>query len=261
MDIVKLLESFYSQMSNKEKQTTNQILNNLEPLAKCSVKDAAKIYKTSAATLVRLAKKIGLSGYSELSFQTKQFIKKKKNVFSIKKNKNNLLKITQSFSEAINDIATDENENNLEKLVNKIYESRSIYIIGFGYTGLVANYLKFMFLSFGKAINCFDDVTMIKHIERIIDTNDLVIIFSASGSKNEYSTIYKKCKEKNISISIVTMNANLKNLKDADYGFVLPTVSLVTNQMKVQAIDSQPVFWIFASCIIQLYKSHFPLKS
>lgn len=257
MDIVKQLETFRSQMSARERETTDRILSNLKPLANDSAKEAAETYKTSTATLVRLAKRIGLSGYSELSFQTKQFIDKNVHRKENVKQDNKLIDITKGFNEAITNIATKDNSDKLETLIEKIHDSERTFVIGFGYTGLVADYLKYMFLSFGKALNCFDSMAMVKHIYQVLQPGDVVIVFSVSGSVKQYKELYAKCKKVNAYLVIVTMNSGLDVLKQAKLSFVLPTVSVINNNFKVQSVDSQPVFWVFASALTWLYQDNY----
>lgn len=257
MNIVKQLETFRSQMSSREKETTDRILDNLLPLANDSAKEAAKTYKTSTTTLVRLAKRIGLSGYSELSFQTKQFINRASDEDNCNNPDNELKNITDGFNKAVKEIASGDNNDNLKKLAKKIHESQRTFVIGFGYTGLVADYLKYMFLSLGKSLNCFDDVTMVKYVYRVLQSDDLVIIFSASGSIEQYGELYKRCKDISVNLVIITMNSSLNILKQANLSFVLPPVSVISSQFKVQSVDSQPIFWIFASSLARIYQNMF----
>lgn len=260
MDIVKQLETFRSQMSAREKETTDRILNNLKPLANDSAKEAAETYKTSTATLVRLAKRIGLSGYSELSFQTKQFIDKNAHRKETTIQDNQLVDITKGFNEAITNIATKDNSDKLEQLAEKIHNSERTFVIGFGYTGLVADYLKYMFLSFGKSLNSFDNMIMVKHVYQVLQPGDLVIVFSVSGSVKQYKELFAKCKKINAYLVIVTMNSGLEVLNQAKLSFVLPTVSIINSNFKVQSVDSQPVFWVFASALMRLYQDKYLAK-
>ena len=69
--------------------------------------------------------------------------------------------------------------------------------------------------------------------------------------------MYTKCKKIDAYLVIVTMNSGLDVLKQAKLSFVLPTVSVINNNFKVQSVDSQPVFWVFASALTRLYQDKY----
>lgn len=66
---------------------------------------------------------------------------------------------------------------------------------------------------------------------------------------------YIKCKNIGVDLVIVTMNSSLNPLEQADIGFVLIPVSVISSQFKVQSVDSQPIFWIFASSLARIYQN------
>ncbi|KJY57806.1 MurR/RpiR family transcriptional regulator [Lactobacillus melliventris] len=260
MDIVNQLETFHSKMSTKEREATEKILKNLKPLASSSAKEAAFIYGTSTTTLVRLAKRIGLSGYSEFSFQTKLYLQNNASKEEASDSSNELSKVTNGFCKSISKIPTNSNNEKIIQLAKEIHDAKRTFFIGYGYTGLVTDYLKFMFLTLGKTPIIYDDVSMINHVDQSLKKGDLVIVFSVSGSLKQYKKIYKKCKQENILLTIVTMNPNLNILKDISLNFILPTVSTVNENLQVQSIDPQPIFWIFASALTRIYKNIFSTK-
>lgn len=253
MDIIKQLESFYSGMTVSEKNITDQILNNLKPLAYDSAKEAATVYQTSPATLVRLAKHIGLSGYSELSFQTKVFLEKDQKKFIKKDNPNDLSYFTNAFNNAISKLNNAELQSNLEKLAKSLQKANRIFAIGIGHSGLAAEYLKYLFMRQKLAINTINDQPQITYLDKIIRSEDLVIVITASGSEKIYQKIYKRCLKKDVVLAIITMNPNTPIFEKADIQCSLPTVSSVNSNYQVLSMDSRSIFFIVISLLQQIY--------
>lgn len=254
MDLTSLLESYYSKMTVKERAVTDKLLENLEPLISLSAKDAANYYQTSPATLVRLAQHVGLSGYSELSIEAKNFFNSRKEKSSTAKN-NAFRSMITSFEEAIKAIDYENNEKNLTYIAKEMTSAKRIFALGVGHTGLAADYLKYLFLRENLIIISANDQPTVGAIDRVIVPGDFVIIFSATGSENIYHKIYKKCQKENIKFALITMNPNTKYFEIADYTCVLPTVSVINNN-SVSSMDSRPLFFVLMSCLESLYKTY-----
>lgn len=70
-DLIKLINLKYDQLSENEKYILNYILLNREECLKLNVSELSKKSMSSPASIVRLSKKLGLSGFSELKYQLK----------------------------------------------------------------------------------------------------------------------------------------------------------------------------------------------
>lgn len=254
MNIVELLETFYVQMTKTEKKITKRILSDLAPLSVKSAKDASEYYKTSPATLIRIAKRIGLSGYSEFSFQAKQYINsQQKQTQSIRKDFR-LKEDLTAFTNAIDQIKIAKNDQALHDLTKSIRNANRIIAVGTGHTGLAADYLKYLFLEDGITIDIYTE-SMVNYLNvpNLIKPGDLVIIFSASGSMSSYEFLYKRIIQKDVTGALLTMNSNNPYLDKIDITCVLPNVFSLEDNSKIVTIDSRPMFFILISCLKEIF--------
>lgn len=259
MDIIRQIELYYANMTKSERHAADEIMKNMEPLAKDSAKKAAELYDTSTTTLVRLSKRLGFSGYSELSFQMKIYLKS--NIKIQKKEPNQSLRIGElisSFKEAFDSMVTSEIDSQLSQFAEELRQANRVIAVGIGHSGLAAEHLKYLMLSKGIMVDTVTDSVLVNRLPTLIKKNDLVVIFSSSADQDLYGGIFNRASKSDVSLILITMNPNSRALKQADIGILVPTVhgtDWKTNSIKY--IDSRPVFYVLISCLTRVYDDKF----
>lgn len=260
MDIIKQIEMYYANMTKSERHAADVILANMEPLATDSVKNAAQKYKTSPTTLVRLSKRLEFTGYSEFSFQVKNYSKIHKTDSSmINSNAPHMSPLIQSFINSFSEMINPTIENGVNSLAVAMKNAKRIVAVGIGHSGLAAEHLKYLMLSSGLLVNTVTDEVLVKSTAPMIKNGDLIVIFSASGGKDTYKEIFNKAHEKKAKLALITMNPSAKGLINSSISLVVPTVhSINTSKTGIRYIDSRPVFYVLVSCLVRYYNDAFP---
>lgn len=260
MDIIRQIELYYANMTKSERAAADAIMADMQIVAEQPIKEAAQAYGVSATTLVRLAKRLGLSGYSELAFQTKNYLTEHRITPSKKAQQApEMASLIQSFIGAFEQMITPEVENAVAQLATALHGKHRILAVGLGHSGLAAEHLKYLMLSRGLFISTVTDGILIERLPPLMQSDDLIIIFSSSAAVDTYANIFKRASKKDITFALVTMNPNAPVLQKADIRLVLPMVhSLDTDAKGIRYIDSRPVFDVLVSCLTRYYSDVYP---
>ena len=132
----------------------NEIINNLtqseitvlkyidlhqEEIIEMSIQECAIKSFTSTATILRVCKKLNLSGFSELKFILKQNLSKNKNYQkSIKSDYD----INNELYKKIENMAQIINLKSLNEVVKLLMSDKKIYLFASGITGVVMEYFE-----------------------------------------------------------------------------------------------------------------------
>lgn len=123
-DIYKIADNY--KLSETERQVLQYILKNIDSVITKGVREVATINYTSAATVIKLSKKLGYTGYVDMIYRLN---------FIIKNHKNN----QEHTSDITSFIAGIENEK-IEKFISMLIEHRKdiIFITATGFSDPIA---------------------------------------------------------------------------------------------------------------------------
>jgi DNA-binding MurR/RpiR family transcriptional regulator len=254
MNIIEQIEIHYANMSKSERSAADAVLKESALLAKLPVQQAAKQYHVSVASLVRMAKRIGLSGYSELSFKMKSFLEQQESAAqdspqSVSPGSSYLGSLVLGFTDALQQMNTPTLDSQTSALKNAMHKANRIISVGIGNSGLSADHLKYLFMGKGVLLTSVTSPILIQRLSDIIVRGDLVIIFSVSGSPDTYHKTIQTARKKNADTCLITMNPSASDLANVTYSIVLPLV----RQTVSSHVDPRPLFSVFASCLANYY--------
>lgn len=181
-----------------------------------SIQECAQKTFSSTATILRLCKKINLSGFSELKFILKQQILKSEKINFSSKN-NNL--IINKLYKNIENTARLINPKELDKLVSLLIGNKKIYLYGGGITTAPMKYLEKYLFSVNKPVVFYKTPPMAYRGVCNLTENDIIIIASASGSTSSIIKIAQLAKNsKAFIVAITDFNPNpLAQLADISF--------------------------------------------
>ncbi|AKU79758.1 Putative transcriptional regulator, RpiR family protein [Spiroplasma turonicum] len=194
--------------------------NNFENLDNYTIFDVSKLTNTSASTITRFCKKIGLTGYKSLywTIQTHKKIMDEQNEAPYEEVR---CMLTDVVVNSINGAAF-YSKNRIERIVNSINEAKNIYIFGTGND----SFLIHLFINWLIKINLktfyVADLTCQQSFTEIINSNDIAIVISYSLKENDYSNIIEKLNYKNINTLIITNENENELIKNKDLTLKLP---------------------------------------
>lgn len=209
MELEAIINEKYNLLNENELSIISYILQNKEETQNISITKLAETCHTSKSTILRLAQKLGFSGFVEFKYSIKQNIETSKNSHDdiIGKLKNDI-EITYKLF----------HQTDVEKIVEKIYSAKRIYAYGTGWAQLNAlNDLNRNFILSGKSSMVLQSKTELKLLLTELNNDDLIIILSKSGDSIELSEITNLLALKKIPVLSVTEFKNNDLASKTDY--------------------------------------------
>lgn len=226
MSIMTQLE-FELEFSESEKEIARYILNHGDDVLSMSVKELAKNTYTSPATIVRLCKKIGLEGYNDFKIKYSaelQYDLHHSNRIDVnfpfeKKDTHPMIchKLASLSEEVIADTIKLIDFEQLEKIVDLLYQSHDIDIYGSGNSLLAAMSFQHKMMRIARNVNL-----KALHGEQVFlsynsDEKRIAVIISYSGETHDLIQIAQILKEKKTPIIVLTSIGDNHLSHYADY--------------------------------------------
>ncbi|SHJ87166.1 transcriptional regulator, RpiR family [Anaerobranca californiensis DSM 14826] len=195
-------------MNKSEFDVLTYITNHQEKVVKMTVSQLAKETFVSTATVIRLCKKLGFTGFNELKYN----LKKQKKAL-------NLELVEESYSQIIKKKIFDIqktceliNEEVIEKVLN-IFRTKKIHFFGKGLSEITCEYLTNQLLQINiLAINHTNTHIAYLYGEKM-DENDAIFILSLSGETSQPLKMAQIAKTRGatvISVTTIGMNSLAK---------------------------------------------------
>jgi DNA-binding MurR/RpiR family transcriptional regulator len=194
-----------------------------------SISDFAKLSKTSQATVVRFAKKLGFSGYphlklalvASLGFQVGSEAQGDEELeLGIKPDDEIDLMIEKLMNTTIATLRMTRNLANQEvisRLVDRASSAALIATYGAGASNLVAKDCQLKFARLGKpAIHFQDNHQALSSIGMFFE-GDILLLVSHTGKTAEILPLMREFKARGVLIAIITNNANTELAKQSDF--------------------------------------------
>jgi len=246
----------YPNLSKRLQQVASYVLKNNQSLAFDTIADISVQANVPPSTLIRFAKAFEFSGFNEIKLlfrqdlieETASYTDRVRLYKTLETNPIPLekpLPILQEFarvnSEAMNQLATQTPEDQLELAVEILSESENIYIIGLRRSYSTAAYLTYALRHVGRRAFLIDGLGgMFDEQLSMIGANDVVLSISFSPYAKETLSLSEEASKKGAKQIIIT-DSHVSPL--AAYS----NVCFVVNEGKVDAFRSQSA----SLCLVQ----------
>lgn len=196
MTINSRINEYFKLLSETDFIILEYVMENKKAVSQMSIHELADFSYTSAASIVRLAKKLHFSGFSEFKYYLKQEMENRPELVD---NSIDLLKTDIENTLQLLD------EQNLNIVCQKLKKSRRIFAYGtdWGEKSCV-QFLKRNFLACHLYIQEIPSVTELFWSMTDITPDDLIIIFSYSGAGSSLNKVISQLRTRNIPILSVT---------------------------------------------------------
>lgn len=214
----------FDDLSESEKETVGYIRKNKEEVSKMSITDLSSKVLSSKSTILRLAKKLGFRGYSELKYS---LVEDSNQISIIPSDLIGLLKhdIEQTFQYS--------QQINFEPLIEKIRNAGHVYIYPSGYTqNNYAQELSKELLLTGRDNYILSGKSNFEMVTPRLTSEDFVIIISLSGEMDGLQETIKKLILENVPICSITDFGKNFLSKHSNYQLFYQTSSLPNFQTK-----------------------------
>lgn len=200
MRVEELLNFYYEKFTDNEKYVCHYLSSHYELCVKKTIEEFAADCNVSKTLLVRFAKKIGLSGYSELKARIK---------IEMQEKDAGVEGLLQTMTDSYHKMMDDFIHKDLFSLFQKIYSSERVFVYGSGSSqARAASEMKRIFLPIKEIINLYGH-DLLYALENIVTPKDLVIIISLSGESDLVVELAKSMKTKQVStVSVTGLHSN-----------------------------------------------------
>ncbi|MGX7078188.1 MurR/RpiR family transcriptional regulator [Globicatella sanguinis] len=201
----------HTKLTENEQGILNFIEKNQDKIGSMTIQHMAKETFTSASTIFRLAKKLGFDGYTDMIYEfTHRQGKQELN----KNEVNDLSAIFLNIFETNKKIAEE-----VKPLLND--HSKTIFIIGTGYSGIIAEYLYKKLLGKGSNViftnGADSNALFLNNINRI---NTLICV-SKSGFTPMINDKARIAKKQNIPVISFSQDNDNDLARISDYNFTI----------------------------------------
>ncbi|MBE3570793.1 MAG: MurR/RpiR family transcriptional regulator [Bacillales bacterium] len=200
MKIEELINKHYNQLNETDLHILKYILNNKNTCHKLGINRLAEKCNASRSSILRLAQKLGFSGYSEfrvfLKWQEQEGNNSDKSEVEILRND-----ILETLKYVKN--------KDFSEMCRLIHRAKKIFIFGTGTAQLNCAFdLQRMFIAVQKYLHVIQSLTELEMVIKRLTLDDLVIIISFSGDTPTIFPAVQSLVAKGIPFISVT---NLKN--------------------------------------------------
>ncbi|MDE7015498.1 MAG: MurR/RpiR family transcriptional regulator [Kineothrix sp.] len=238
------LEVYYKQSATEsEKEVLRFLINQTREAVEMDIHTMAKKCFCSPATIVRICKKNGFSGFKELKQAlwndinfSKQLMQTNLTAPSDEKIPNIVAKVLNTNIIAIQNIYNLLDFDELGRIVELLLSVRYVYLYGIGASFLVAKDFQQKLERINKRTFLYEDI----HLQLISSTNmepgDMAIIVSYSGLTKEIIEIAKNVKMCGGKIIAITKYGTNKLSSMSDYNLFVP---MLEKPLRVGASSSR----------------------
>ena len=244
MDILEQIQSLFDTYTNNEKKIAQFIIKDPKYFARADIEKLIETIGISKAALIRFSKKVGFNGYIELKYELNRYLLSN-NIKSDPNEINSAINhITCRYIEAIENMATDLNSEDINAIAKTLIASNHIKVCGFNKTGASALHFCKRVLNSGLSD---DSVQMIDYIDTLT-SNDALVVFTIEDTTKFFSKHLSSIKNTNCKLIVFTFDKTTTIAKNADYLFVLPKIS----SRYATFLDLQALFFI----AIEIFVAH-----
>lgn len=229
-------------LNDTDDQIVEYIKENIEKVVTQSIQKTSKELFTVPNSIVRLSKKLGYNGFSEMKFALKQELisgtfnadinnSKNEKIYFTSKNKDTLLNTTIKKLKNINYTPDNIfktldliNDSMIEKTVKKIHECKSVKFLGIGDSIYFCEMFSKNLRCVAKQSEFFQHRHDMLYSINNCDNKDLYIAISVSGESKQIIESVEKAKEKGAYIISMThfSDNSLSKLADMKLFFWAP---------------------------------------
>lgn len=244
-----LIENFETHIKNltdSERAVFFALDNQPEVTTNLNLTQLAEQLNSSNSTLIRLAQKLGFSGFSEFKGEVKRLI----NLTSYD-SKTDLLGQYQCF---FNDVMPNIKSDKLNYFVSEIHHAKNIFIIGVGLTKPLAEYMSKHLYQLDRASIYVYENHMLDLLPNLLSSKDVVIFLSESGETESIINAARKSSEKGATILSITNSQRNRLNQLAKVGI---TAKMTANSYHNYDITSRVFLMAISDMVLELYMTKY----
>lgn len=246
MNPLDLIQKNFSSFTKTEENIGAYILNNPYAFARGTIEDSINEIGASKPAMIRFAKKLGYSGYSEFKYDVAKFIISESYNNTEGKKDTPIQQITDTYCQFISQMNETIDIDTLTKVANAISKARKTKIFAVNRTALSAKQLQLRALKIGYDIDCVEDRIAMADVINTLNEKDVCILFTIKNNSKIYENIINTLETRGVTTVLVTMTPTLSIIPKCKYVIYLPQV----NRGYAKFIDEQALYFVFVEILL-----------
>jgi RpiR family carbohydrate utilization transcriptional regulator len=219
-DTLTLIRNSLESLRNSEKKVAKCILGDPGSVVTASITELAERAGTSEPTVIRFCRRLGLGGYMELRLNMARDLPSAQVLFENVSDADSLAgiagKIINAHREALSNTLNKLDFDDLEACVGALQAARRIEFYGLGGSAVVARDAHHKFFRLGIPCVAYDDPHMQVMSAALLGPEDVVVVFSHSGSTKDIIDSAKVARKAGAKVIGVLGSANTPLSKQCD---------------------------------------------
>lgn len=184
LDLIKFTTG--KNLTDLEKQILDYVVENIETLQGVGVREVANETFTSPSSVIRLSKKLGYSGYTDMYYSLLPIVKRAE--------ANRTTQTDSILASSFSQLMAQFSEEDLQLFHEKIFRktNKYIFIYATGFSNIVAEYLYKKLLVLGRKVIFSTGSDSVGIFENNLDDIGAMLVVSKSG---ETTLVYEKLKK------------------------------------------------------------------
>ncbi|MEW9124748.1 MAG: MurR/RpiR family transcriptional regulator [Thermotaleaceae bacterium] len=203
------VEENLNKLTKSEKKAADYMTESQEKIIYLSISALAEAANTSEATIVRICKKLGYSGFQDLKISVARELVTHEELIheELKADDNTSVIIEKTFNGIIQTLTMTKNAQrtiDMEKAIRTVSEANKIIIIGSGNSAAIANDAQHKFLRIGLDVHAYTDTHMQMIAVSSLNERDVILAISHSGSSRDIVEAVEMAKHKGVTTISIT---------------------------------------------------------
>lgn len=203
------IRSGFNDLTKTEQKTATYILDNPSEVIHMTITELAEAAKNAEATVFRLCKKLGFSGYQELKIALAGDLYTPlesvyKEVDPTDSTRTMISKIFLGINEGLQDTLKIIDEQAVEQAIVAISKARRIDVYASGGSAVIASDIEHRFMRFGIPVRAYSDPHLQIASATLLEPGDLVIGVSHTGANIDVLDAVKMAKGNGVTTIAIT---------------------------------------------------------
>lgn len=242
MSCMTKIKQNYEYFTQSEKKIADYIMKNGGEVLNLSAQGLAQETKTSAASIVRFSRSLGLNGFGELKIELAKSLQNSNDeeIDTILKSEDTVEEMARKVCSRVENTVEETlkllNFKDLEDAINAIKESETLYVLGVGASALVGMDLQQKLLRINRKCMFSLDSNLALATAVHITDRDVVLAISYGGRTKEVNLAVRRAKDNGAKCIAITKCG--KNILSSlcDISLYLPGME---KEIRVGAIHSR----------------------
>lgn len=224
--ILPMVTSLYNSFTKREKVVADTVMKEPQQIIYTTITDFAEMADVGDTTIIRFCRKLGFKGYQSFKMSLAQELSLNNNNGALTSLNEEILeddtveivlqKLYSTCTGALQETVSLLNNSHINKAVEMMRKSNRIRFYGVGTSGVTALDAKYRFMRIGINVDCLTDGHMMGMDAALLNSQDLAIGITHSGSTKDTIEALKIAKESGANTICITHHSRSPITKYAD---------------------------------------------